>query len=267
MRIEALWVVGFSLWAVAMSTPVAMAANTSLVESAANNPTANEQEPYVDTLVDRANAILRLTGKDRDVDLSVALLLEAVRNNNTAAMRALAGILTKGDTGVPADPSRSEALLQQAIAAGDVVWGAYGLGDLYRADTPLKDIVKATAAYQQAADAGSGYAALALAILASNQFQSVSGRREMTNSFRKAASLLGKGPVLDQMQKLPAPALVSLMQQLLSDTGVVIAVTGVHGKQTEKAIKNLCSTRQILDCNAKFLTRPVISSIIFDQNQ
>ena len=60
-------------------------------------------------------------------------------------MRALAGMLTKGEGAVSADPPRALALLKQAIAAGDVTWGAYGLGDFYRADTPLKDAAKAHA--------------------------------------------------------------------------------------------------------------------------
>jgi TPR repeat protein len=55
--------------------------------------------------------------------------------------------------------------LQQAIAAGDVEWSALSLGDLYQADTPLKDAGKAVAAYQQAVDAGNTIAMQTLAAL------------------------------------------------------------------------------------------------------
>ena len=99
----------------------------------------------------------------KDAGKAVAAYQQAVDAGNTSAMRTLAGILTKGEAAVPADPPRALALLKQAIAAGDVVWGAYGLGDLYRADTPLKDAGKAVAAYQQAVDAGNTSAMRTLA--------------------------------------------------------------------------------------------------------
>src|SRR5262249_54970867 len=82
---------------------------------------------------------------------------------NTAALRGLAEIFVKGDTGVPADPSRAEGLFKQAIAGGDVLWSGYELGDLYMANTSLKNAAKAGDAYRLSADAGNAAAMRALA--------------------------------------------------------------------------------------------------------
>ena len=69
----------------------------------------------------------------------------------------LALITLRGD-GVTSDPQRAETLLKQAIAAGDVKWGAFDLGDLYRADTALRSLPDAAKAYELSAKAeAAGY--------------------------------------------------------------------------------------------------------------
>ncbi len=76
---------------------------------------------------------------------------KAADAGDTGAMRKLAALYATGSGDVAAAPSRAEALLKQAVAAGDLRNGADALGDLYRAATPLKDAAKAADAYQQAA--------------------------------------------------------------------------------------------------------------------
>jgi TPR repeat protein len=158
MRVKHHLAIGVCAAALFASFPPAVFAATASTQS-----DAAEQLPYLDSLVAQANTILKSTGKDRDVKLAVALLLEAVRNNRTDAMRTLAEILTTGDGDVAADPARAEELLKQAIDAGDVAWGAFGLGNFYLAETPLKDVGNAAAAFQKAADAGNTAAMRTLA--------------------------------------------------------------------------------------------------------
>ena len=117
----------------------------------------------------------------KDAGKAVAAYQQAVDAGNTGAMRKLAAILSKGEGLSRRIRPRAEALLKQAIAAGDVTWGAYALGDLYRADTPLKDAAKAVAAYQQAVDAGN------------------------TSAMRKLAGILTKGDGVPPIRRGPRP--------------------------------------------------------------
>lgn len=361
---------------------------------------------YIDSLLAQADRIAQATGSDRDMALATALLGEAVRANNTLAMRRLAGILAAGD-GVPADPARAEALLEQAIAAGDVKWAALQLGDLYRADTPLRDPHKAAAAFEQAVAAGNTTAMRRLAAMslrgegvardpqraeallkqavaagdvkwgaldlgdfyrADTPFRSLpeaakayelSAKAENPASMVKLAALLtagdgvpldlptagtwletalaagaardagfalgnlysrsdfpgqdparardfydqaaaagntqaalvlirlagqdvtqpdelakaidyaraaakgvGRDRVVDQLVKLPAPALVGLVQIELVKAGESVRVDGDHGKQTVTAITRYCKRQGITDCNPRLITRPFLEAII-----
>jgi TPR repeat protein len=99
----------------------------------------------------------------KDPAKAIAAYQQSAEAGNTQAMRTLAGILTKGEENIPADPSRALSLIEQAIADGDVSWGAYALGNFYQADTPLQNSAKAVEAYQKAADAGNTSAMRALA--------------------------------------------------------------------------------------------------------
>ena len=42
-----------------------------------------------------------------------------------------------------APPPYAPQLLKKAVAGGDILWGAYALGNFYRASTPLMDAAKA----------------------------------------------------------------------------------------------------------------------------
>ena len=78
------------------------------------------------------------------------------------SMIALAEMVRKGE-GVTVDYERARALLEKAIAAGDVQNGAQSMGDLYKfASPPFRNPAKAADAYQQAADAGSKWAMIIL---------------------------------------------------------------------------------------------------------
>jgi hypothetical protein len=80
-------------------------------------------------------------------------------------MVKLANLLASGRE-LPADPERARALFEQAIAVGGpvVASAADGLGDLYRADTPIRDPAKAAEAYQRAVAAGNEGSVLKLAL-------------------------------------------------------------------------------------------------------
>jgi localization factor PodJL len=119
----------------------------------------------------------------------VALLLEATRSNNTAAMRILATVFATGAEGVPADPERALALLNQSIAAGEAVLGASALGDFYRLETPKKDIAKAMSFYQKAADGSNTDAMVKLADM-------LSGSKGVAPDYQRAEALLGKAMAL-----------------------------------------------------------------------
>jgi TPR repeat protein len=78
-------------------------------------------------------------------------------------MVSLARMLGTGD-GVPVDFARAETLLKDALAAGAGrdAWAA--LAPLYaNADDAHRDLGKAVAAYQQAADLGDPWAMISLA--------------------------------------------------------------------------------------------------------
>ncbi len=182
----ALVALGTSAFAVAQAAPAPAAAPTS----------------YIDELVKRADTLLQATGKNRNGALAAKLLAEASAAGNTGAMRRLAALLIKGD-GIAADPKRAEALLNQAIAAGATSTNE-SLGDLYRADTPLKDVAKAVDAYQKAVDAGS------------------------TSAMRKLAALLVKGE--GSVAADPSRA-AALIQQAIS--------AGADSKSTNEALGDL----------------------------
>lgn len=85
---------------------------------------------------------------------AVSAYQSAVDAGNTSAMRKVAAIVRSGASGVAPDPARAEQLLSQAIALGDVNPAAVDLGDLYVADTPVRNIAKAAEAYRQGAETG-----------------------------------------------------------------------------------------------------------------
>ncbi|HVZ13789.1 MAG TPA: hypothetical protein VG894_04950 [Bauldia sp.] len=115
----------------------------------------------------------------RDPEKAVGAYQAAADAGDIGAVRKLAVLIGRGD-GAAADPQRAETLLQQAIAGGDKKWSNEALGDLYLAQTSLKDASKAAAAYQAAADAGntSAMRKLAALALAGNGIAADPGRAE-----------------------------------------------------------------------------------------
>ena len=198
----------------------------------------------------------------KDPAKAVAAFEQSAGAGNTDAMRALASKLIKGE-GVAVDLPRAEGLLNQAIAAGDVAQAAYALGDLYRADTPLKDEEKAIAAYEQAAKAGNGAADLMLAQINSASPGDVASLRQMAGHFAKAAAVLGDEVTLNAMFGLPVASVVAMVQQSLDDRGgASLRPDGVHSTRTAAAIANYCSKNKISDCNPRFLTRSFVTALI-----
>jgi len=100
----------------------------------------------------------------RDPQKAIGAYQVAADAGDANAMRKLAVLTGRGD-GTAADPQRAETLFQQAIAGGDKKLSSEALGDLYVAETPLKDASKAAAAYQVAVDLGSTSAMRKLAAL------------------------------------------------------------------------------------------------------
>lgn len=99
----------------------------------------------------------------RDIALAQKSYEDAIAIGDTGAMRALADMYASGD-GVPVDFDRALALLQNAIAAGDIRQGSRALGNLYdSADEQHRDPLKAVAAYQAAVAEGDAPSMIALA--------------------------------------------------------------------------------------------------------
>lgn len=96
-----------------------------------------------------------------DMPGAVAAYEQAIAAGDLGAMLSLAGILRRGD-GVPADPDRAKALIEESIAMGNVSDGKLALGEFYRLSGQPS---QAATAYQQAIDAGNEWAMLALAQL------------------------------------------------------------------------------------------------------
>lgn len=78
----------------------------------------DEQQSYVDYLVERAIEILDYKGDDRQPAIAARMLSDAAEAGNREAMTRLAELYAAGD-GVPVNPTRAEELLQQAAATGD----------------------------------------------------------------------------------------------------------------------------------------------------
>lgn len=109
---------------------------------------------------------------------ALAAYEQAIGAGNTYVMRQLAGLLAEEKGPFPTDRVRAEALLKQAVAAGDVSDGGADLGDFYLSGKPPQ-VADAAAAYDRAIAAGNVGAMLKLSrvMLAGGDGVSVDGDR------------------------------------------------------------------------------------------
>ncbi|MEO8667393.1 MAG: hypothetical protein ABI399_02690 [Bauldia sp.] len=157
-------------------------ANPVILAAAKASATQDANLPYVDSLVARAEQLLK-DGPERDPAAAASFLEEAASAGNVQAMIMLSDLARRGD-GVPASFTDAKSFLESAVAAGARKDGARLLGDLYRlADAPNRDAAKAAQFYQQAADLGDPWAMFALADL-------VSRGDGVTADFDRARTLL-----------------------------------------------------------------------------
>jgi TPR repeat protein len=149
--------------------------------------------------------LYRVESTIRDPVKAAAAYQLAADAGSSWAMVELARMLIEGD-GVESDPERARTLLESAVAAGQVKWGAETLGSLYLEDTPFRDPVKAAEAYQAAANQGNGWAMILLArmLVAGNGVKTDPGR---------AIQLLEQASALK-----PIPAAKTLIEIYTSDT-------------------------------------------------
>lgn len=101
----------------------------------------------------------------RDPQKAVEAYNRAVKLDNSGAMIKLAVLLTKGDVGLDAAPTKAKALLEKAIVLKNVTYAADALGDFYLEDTPFRSPEKAVESYQRAADEGNTWSMIKLADL------------------------------------------------------------------------------------------------------
>jgi TPR repeat protein len=263
--------------ALASYQPAIRAGNSSAMLSAAGILTSGQNGVPTDTarakaLIENAIAVgdvqygafaLGVYYRDTSPDLPKAA--EAFRSaadaGSTPAMLALANMLING-RGVSADAGAAKALIERAIAAGEVSNGAMALGDFYSLSDP-PDVAKAIGAYQQAAQAGNAGAYMAAATMEGSRFTDAATLKSMVGHLRAAAKALPPDEVATQMLHLPASTLIASVQQMLNDNGQRVGgADGVHSARTSKAIGNFCVASKVSDCHPDFVTKGLLVALL-----
>ena len=193
---------------------------------------------------------LKAPGGIRDAEKARQAYRAAADAGDTWAMIALANMYRRGD-GVPVDLERTEALLSEATAGGNIETGAQLLGDL---SLERNDIYKARANYELAARAGSDEAALSLALLIFDKFTDSASRATAAEALHTAAAALGATKTANAVMRLPSRSLVVAVQQMLQPFGYRGRADGIHGATTEEAIASFCRSHSIADCDGTFVS-------------
>jgi TPR repeat protein len=202
----------------------------------------------------------------RDPPKAVDAYQQAVDAGNTDAIFNLAGLLSNANEGT-LDLQRASSLLESALEGLRSNDAAFVLGNLYaRADYARRNIAKASIYFGQAAAAGNTAAHLELVKIDSSNAKDTKALALAVDHARQAEKTLGAGPVLDVLLRLPAVSVIAIAQQLLSDAGESVNVTGVIGKQTEGAITVFCAKHAVTGCNPKFISRTFLQAAIFGAN-
>src|SRR5207249_5701927 len=109
--------------------------------------------------------------------------------------------------------------LTQAIKGDDPGPPALKLARLYLKRRHEGDLLKARENFEIAAAANKPEAHLALAEMASEDYQDTSERKSMTEHFVEAAKLLGAEEVAVRMMRMPQAVLIAAVQELLVELG------------------------------------------------
>ncbi|HEX4761557.1 MAG TPA: hypothetical protein VFU87_02060 [Sphingomicrobium sp.] len=127
----------------------------------------------------------------------------AIAAGDTGAMLELADIFASGD-GVPANFDKALALLETAVAAGEVRQGSRALGDLYRS----RDPAKAVESYRAAIELGDAASMISLARMLSDgegvpvDFE---GARQLLEGAIKAGSVASASRALGDLYRTADP--------------------------------------------------------------
>jgi peptidoglycan hydrolase-like protein with peptidoglycan-binding domain len=225
----------------------------------------------------------------------LSALRQAAAAGDGRAMINLAKMLLKGE-GTAADPQQAIKLLEQASAAGLKGPAGDALGNYYR---DIGDYQKALRAFQQAADAGEGWAMINLAemllkgegtktdrkkaqvlldialrekkvafayvgltALAGVQFRS-GNAISPTLSLLREAYLTDNAIALESFSELPRNSKVAVIQSILRDAALYSGpVDGRLTTATVKAIRRFCTRNNIAECNVDALPMPLLQALL-----
>jgi tetratricopeptide (TPR) repeat protein len=211
------------------------------------------------------------------------------------AMFGLAEMLLKGE-GTAADPQKAIKLLEQAAVAGLTGPTGNALGNYYRG---IGEYGKALRAFQQAADAGEGWAMIGLAemllkgegtqvsrdkarillenaleqkkiafayvgliALAAEQFRS-GNAISPTLSLLRDAYVADPTIALNSVNWLPNNSKVAVIQSLLRDAALYSGPTdGLLTAATVRAIRRFCTRKNIRECSVNALPAPFLQALL-----
>jgi TPR repeat protein len=186
-----------------------------------------------------------------DIEKATAAYRQAIDAGSTSAMLALAEMVG------PSDAKLAKTMIEKAIAAGDVKYGAEALGDFYR-DARPPDIEKAIEAYQLAATAGNPSANLKAARIGDTR-----NAEAMAVSLVAAARMMSPREVALEMLRFPANTMIASVQQLLSQRGQKIGKPdGNYGSRTKSAVTAFCATTEVVNCDPEFVTLDLLIALL-----
>jgi TPR repeat protein len=194
--------------------------------------------------------------KPPQTDKAIEAYRQAANTGSTAGMLALAEMLRL------TDPDQAKALIEKAIAAGNIQDGALALGNFYRLQDPPQAEL-ALSAYQQAIEAGNNSANLLAAVLESQRANDADSRKAMVDHLVAAAKNASPKDVALEMMHFPANALVASVQELLLQRGQNVGTPdGIYGAKLKKAITTFCRQKKVGDCDPEFITLGLATALL-----
>jgi TPR repeat protein len=188
----------------------------------------------------------------RDPERALGYFEQAAATGRGTALSGLADMYRRGD-GVPRDLGRARDYYEQALEAGDVKNGAYGLALL------TSNRTRAAEYYERAAAAGNGAASMALAETARS-----AGRRTATiDYYRQATTQIGAAIVARSVLKVRGGPLVATLQGLLASAGYDPGVT--DGRSTagyRTALRSFCTAQGIAECDAAAPSAELVTALL-----
>lgn len=180
---------------------------------------------------------------------AIPYLEQSAAGGRAASYSALAEMYRRGE-GVPADVAMARHYYEEALAAGDVKGGAYGLGVLAR-DAPAADLFSARRHFEQAAAAGSGPAHVALAEMARQVPGDAAQRAAMIAHYKAAAGLTRVESVARSVLRGRGAVLTGTIEGLLQAAGYGSGDLGTF-----------CAARAVAGCSVTQPSEPFVVALL-----